>query len=138
MQPINVLNNLSGKKRITHSYFFFCSPSDLFFALHNPIHLQNWMAERVDYNAVKKIYTFSWNGFQDSAKLLLLDERKMKMRLEWTGKGHEAGEMLTFSVMPMDDDGAVELVIEDFCDSGEEKDFRQMWDESLHNLARML
>jgi len=138
MQPINVLNNLSGKKRITHSYFFHCSPNDLFFALHNPIHLQNWLAERVDYNAVKKVYTFSWHGFQDTAKLIYLDERRLKMRLEWTGKEHQSGETLTFSVMDPDDDGAVELIIEDYCDANEEKDFRQMWDENLHNLARML
>jgi hypothetical protein len=138
MQPINVLNNLSGKKRITHSYFFFCSPNDLFFALHNPIHLQNWFAERVDYNAVKKVYTFSWHGFEDAAKLTYLDPRKMKMRLEWIGKDHVLGETLTFSVLPMDDDGAVELVIEDYCDVGDEKNFRQMWDENLHNLSRML
>lgn len=138
MQPINVINNLTGKKRITHSYFFYASPKDLFFALHNPMHLQNWMAERVEYNAIKKVYTFSWSGFQDSAKLIYLDERRMKMRLEWTGKEHQPGEMLTFSVLPIGDDGEVELLIEDFCEQGEEKDFRQMWDDSLHNLARML
>ena len=60
------------------------------------------------------------------------------MRLEWTGKDHQPGETLTFKVMDRDDDGLTELLIEDYCDAGEEKDFRQMWDDNLRNLAGML
>lgn len=126
------------KKAIFLSYLFRCKAEHLFFLLHKPEALQNWLAEKVTFDAQNKIYTFHWSNFEEKAALTELDEKYHILVWEWIGEGKERGDFIRFQVADTDEaDYVSELIIEDFCDVGEEKEYSKRWDKLIHRLNRI-
>ena len=128
-----------NRQKLNLKYTFNCSPINLFFALYKPGTLQNWMADRVEYNADSHIFIFHWSDFSESAKMLEKNEDKMFLKLQWLNDGSNANqEYLSFQVSDADDDWNVDLYVEDFCDINDEGSQREYWDGLMEKLGRVI
>lgn len=126
------------KHPIFMSYLFRCKINDLFFLLHKPEALQNWLAEKVIYDSKKKLYTFFWSNFQEMAELTEMDEKNHILAWEWVGEGRDRGEFIRFQVAASDEgDYTTELIIEDYCSLEDEMEYRKRWDKLIHRLNRI-
>lgn len=131
------VNIMYNKKVIFLSYYFRCKPEDLFFMLHKPEALQNWLADKVYFDSKTKIFTFSWNNTQEQAHVTEVDEKYHVLAWEWLGE-HNKGEQIRFQVALAEDEEHTELIIEDICESGDEKIYQQKWDKIIRRLSLTL
>lgn len=123
--------------KLNLKYSFECDPKDLFLALTKPSFLQNWIAERVEFDAVTGVYTFHWGQSNESAKIV--EEAKNRfIKWEWVGGDRGEAEYVSFRIEEIDGDVYIDLYIEDFCDSDEEEILSEGWDKQMHRLERLL
>lgn len=126
------------KHPIFMSYLFRCKANDLFFLLHKPEALQNWLADKVIYDNKKKLFTFFWSNFQEMAELTEIDEKNHILVWEWVGEGRDRGEFIRFQVDNTDEgDYTTELIIEDYCNLEDEVAYRKRWDKLINRLNRI-
>ena len=128
------VQNAIPKKPIFLSYYFRCKPCDLFFMLHEPNALETWLAEKVRFDAKTNIFTFTWNKTQEQAQITEIDKKYYILAWEWLGE-HNKGEQIRFQVALSDDKEHTELIIEDYCEQGDEKMYRQHWDKIIDRLV---
>lgn len=127
-----------NKSSIFLSYLYKCKPHHLFFMLHKPEALRNWLAERVEFDSKSRVYTFHWAGFTEKAHITEIDEKYHILEWEWLDT-QERGSHLRFQVAPYEEDNDMtELIIEDFCDKGDEENYRSRWDKLAQRLGRTL
>ncbi|MFN0203266.1 MAG: START-like domain-containing protein [Bacteroidia bacterium] len=134
----NLVTKQGVKRTLIHSYLFLCNPKELFFALQRPETLCNWLADRVEFDSRKKVYTFHWRDYKESAELAEVDNKHLIIRWEWLGEDRVPGEYTCFQVVEAEDDIHTELIIEDVCDEGDEETIRSQWDKTLLRLSRVI
>ena len=116
-------------------YTFNCNPGDLFFALHNPQTMQNWLAEKVTFNSRTKIYTFHWSDTQESARIIEKDDKLGYIKWEWIdGDDHLPGEYVSYRLGEPDDDWYLDLYIDDFCEEAEVDSQKEGWNRLMERL----
>jgi uncharacterized protein YndB with AHSA1/START domain len=71
---------MSEKKKFTIEYEIKSSPRILYSFLNEPNGLAQWFAD--DVNVRDQIYTFTWDGEEQKAKLLALKENKL-VKFKW-------------------------------------------------------
>lgn len=126
------------REKLKLKYSFNCDPRDLYLALTKPEYLQNWLADRVEYNSSNQTFTFHWTNYSESAKVKDSVRDKM-LTLQWTdGDDRQSGDELTFRIHEFPDDDFIDLEIEDVCDAGEASQLTADWDTHMRALDRVL
>ncbi|MEY5068435.1 MAG: hypothetical protein RLZ47_297 [Bacteroidota bacterium] len=71
---------MQEKKKFTFEYEIKSSPKILFSFLSEPNGLAQWFADDVNYR--DQVYTFTWDGEEQKAKLLSIKENKL-VKFKW-------------------------------------------------------
>src|SRR3982751_2862671 len=108
---------MSKKQLYTLEYPVRCSPTILYDFLSNPSGLQEWFADRVDER--DGIYSFSWNGSEDTAEVLASEEEKF-IRFHWSHAPKE--EFFEFRYEKSEVTKQTNMGIKDFAEKREIKD----------------
>ena len=120
---------MSKKVLYTLEYPVRCSPSILYDFLITPAGLQEWFADKVDER--DGVYSFSWNGSDESAELLETEENKF-VRYRWLH--HAKDEYFEFSIDKSEVTNQTILIIKDFADKKDIKDQSQLWGYQVKDL----
>ena len=120
---------MSKKVLYTLEYPVRCSPGILYEFLSTHAGLQEWFADKVDER--DGIFSFSWNGSDDTAELLESEEDKF-IRFHWSHAPKE--EFFEFSIEKSEITNQTILVIKDFADKKEIKDQSMLWDYQVKDL----
>ena len=120
---------MSKKQQYTLEYPVRCSPNILYEFLSTPSGLQEWFADKVDER--DGVFSFSWNGSDDTAELLDSEEDKY-IRFHWSHAPKE--EFFEFSIEKSEITNQTILVIKDFAEKKEIKDQRMLWDYQVKDL----
>ena len=124
---------MSKKQQYTLEYLVRCSPTILYEFLATPSGLQEWFADKVDER--DGIYSFSWNGSDDTAELLESEEDKF-IRFHWSHAPKE--EFFEFRIEKSEVSNQTILVIKDFAEKTEVKDQSRLWDYQVKDLFHRL
>ncbi len=107
----------------------------LYKRLSTPSGLSEWFAN--DVNIKNGIYTFYWDGSEQSAKLVTKKENKF-VKYKWVDSD-EADDYFEFKIVVDDMTSDVSLLITDFAD--DEEDFEEaklLWETQVDNLRGAL
>lgn len=124
---------MSKKVLYTLEYPVRCSPAILFEFLRSPSGLQEWFADKVDEQ--EDIFTFSWNGSEEQARLLEEEEDK-RVRYQWLAS--PKNEYFEFLIDKSDITNQTMLVVKDFADKKDIKDQSQLWEYQVKDLFHRL
>lgn len=121
-------------KKFEKEYIINVSPSVLYPRLTTPSGLSDWFAD--DVNIKNGVYTFYWDGSEQSAKML---SKKLNqyIRFKWEDIDDEEAY---FELRLTADEltGEVALLVEDFADEDEVEDSIELWDTQIDKLRHML
>ncbi len=107
----------------------------LYKRLSTPSGLSEWFAN--DVNIKNGVYTFYWDGSEQSAKLVTKKENKF-VKYKWLDSD-EADDYFEFKIVVDDMTSDVSLLITDFAD--DEEDFEEaklLWETQVDNLRGAL
>ena len=107
----------------------------LYKRLSTPSGLSEWFAN--DVNIKNGVYTFYWDGSEQSAKLVTKKENKF-VKYKWLDSD-EADDYFEFKIIVDDMTSDVSLLITDFAD--DEEDFEEaklLWQTQIDNLRGAL
>ena len=107
----------------------------LYKRLSTPSGLSEWFAN--DVNIKNGVYTFYWDGSEQSAKLITKKENKF-VKYKWVDSD-EADDYFEFKIVVDDMTSDVSLLITDFAD--DEEDFEEaklLWETQVDNLRGAL
>ena len=107
----------------------------LYKRLSTPSGLSEWFANNV--NIKNGVYTFYWDGSEQSAKLVTKKENKF-VKYKWIDSD-EADDYFEFKIVVDDMTSDVSLLITDFAD--DEEDFEEaklLWETQVDNLRGAL
>ena len=107
----------------------------LYKRLSTPSGLSEWFAN--DVNIKNGVYTFYWDGSEQSAKLVTKKENKF-VKYKWVDSD-EADDYFEFKIVVDDMTSDVSLLITDFAD--DEEDFEEaklLWETQVDNLRSAL
>lgn len=118
-------------------YSFDCDERDLFLALTKTPYMQNWLAEKVDFDEKTGIYTFHWRFYSESAKI---SEKVQNRYLKWDWVDAERGprDFIAFSIHAIPGDDYVDMYIYDICEEDETETMKQGWDKLMNRLQLLL
>ena len=120
---------MSKKQLYTLEYPVRCSPGILYEFLSTPAGLQEWFADKVDER--DGVFTFGWNGTEDKAALLEMEDDKF-IRFQWDHASK--GEYFEFAIEKSEVTNQTILVIKDFADKKDIKDQSQLWEYQVKDL----
>ncbi len=106
------------------------SPSILFNCLISPSGLSEWFAD--DVNIKLDVYTFFWDGDEDTATLLK-SRKGNEVRFQWS---EDEGTPYYFEMAIQIDDLTKEiaLVITDFAEEDEIEEAKLLWESNIQKL----
>jgi uncharacterized protein YndB with AHSA1/START domain len=121
---------LMNRITIEVDYLLKASPTIVYTFLTTPACLVRWFCDKVDIEADE--YTFTWQGFDQMAKLVVDIEDEI-LKFQWMD-GDNEGEYLEYviSVSPVTNETI--LKITDFCDEGDADSQRQLWDSQIKQM----
>ena len=135
MQKSNLTNNMQFSRQYTLEFPIRSSIKVLYKRLSTPSGLSEWFAN--DVNIKNGIYTFYWDGSEQSAKLVTKKENKF-VKYKWVDSD-EAYDYFEFKIFVDDMTSDVSLLITDFAD--DEEDFEEaklLWETQDDNLRGAL
>ena len=107
----------------------------LYKRLSTPSGLSEWFAN--DVNIKNGIYTFYWDGSEQSAKLVTKKENKF-VKYKWVDSD-EADDYFEFKIVVDDMTSDVSLLITDFADDKEDfEEAKLLWETQVDNLRGAL
>jgi len=124
---------MATRSKISCDFTIKSSPTILFNFLIQPDQLAQWFAEKVDAN--EKVYTFSWNGYEEKARLRDAEENVF---VRYEIEGYESGEYLEFRIQMSEISNDLMLIVTDFTDSGSEKDQILYWTTQIEILQNII
>jgi uncharacterized protein YndB with AHSA1/START domain len=121
------------KKKINIEYEIKSSPRILYGFLSEPNGLTQWFAD--DVSVKDQIYTFTWDGEQQKAKLLQLKENKL-VRFRWI----DDDPQYYFEMEILQDEltNDVALSITDFVSEDTVNERKLIWDNQVEYLISVL
>ncbi|MDB4903740.1 MAG: hypothetical protein JWQ63_3021 [Mucilaginibacter sp.] len=121
------------KKKINIEYEIKSSPRILYGFLSEPNGLTQWFAD--DVSVKDQIYTFTWDGEQQKAKLLQLKENKL-VRFRWV----DDDPQYFFEMEILQDEltNDVALSITDFVSEDTVNERKLIWDNQVEYLISVL
>ena len=122
-------------KRTEHKFEFDFKAKDelLYTYLSTPYNLSSWFAD--DVTADGDVYTFTWKGSSETAKLLKSVFKK-KLIFQWIEREQE--EFLTFTIYTDEVTGGTILVINDYDDQSQYDENHMMWENTIQKLKRII
>ncbi|MDN3582229.1 START-like domain-containing protein [Mucilaginibacter flavus] len=124
---------MSEKKKFTIEYEIKSSPRILFTFLNEPNGLAQWFADDVVFR--DQVFTFTWDGEPQKAKLILVKENKL-VRFKWL----EDEPQCYFEMEILQDEltNDVALAITDFATEEQIPERRLIWDNQIDYLISVL
>ena len=124
---------MSEKKKFTIEYEIKSSPRILYGFLSEPNGLTQWFAD--DVSVRDQIYTFTWDGEQQKAKLIAIKENKL-IRFKWV----EDEPQCFFEMEILQDEltNDVALGITDFAVEDAISERKLIWDNQVEYLISVL
>ena len=124
---------MSEKKKFTIEYEIKSSPRILYTFLIEPNGLAQWFAD--DVNIREQIYTFTWDGEQQKAKLVNARENKL-VRFKWLDdEPHCYFEM---EIVQDELTNDVALAVTDFSTEDAMAERKLIWDNQIQYLISVL
>jgi len=124
---------MSDKKKFNIEYEIKSSPRILYSFLSEPNGLTQWFADDV---AVKdQIYTFTWDGEQQKAKLITIKENKL-IRFKWVDD--EPQFYFEMEILQDELTNDVALSITDFATEDAIAERKLIWDNQIEYLISVL
>lgn len=123
------------KEKLELEYTINSSPKVLFTRLSTPAGLAEWFAD--DVNVQGKIYTFMWEGSEQSAELVARKENKY-VKFQWIDEEESEKAYFEFRINIDELTSDVALVITDFVDPDEKDDTIDLWDSQITELKRAI
>lgn len=124
---------MSEKKKYTLEYEIKSSPKILYTFLSEPNGLAQWFADDVNYR--DQIYTFTWDGEEQKAKLLSIKENK-SVKFKWLDdEPHCYFEM---EIVQDELTNDVALSVTDFATDDTLADRKLIWDNQIQYLISVL
>ncbi|SDP94850.1 hypothetical protein SAMN05428975_4007 [Mucilaginibacter sp. OK268] len=124
---------MSEKKKFTIEYEIKSSPRILFSFLSEPNGLAQWFAD--DVNIKDQVYTFTWDGDAQKAKLLTVKENKL-VRFKWV----DDDPQFYFEMEILQDEltNDVALSVTDFATEDAIAERKLIWDNQIEYLISVL
>ena len=124
---------MSEKQKFTIEYEIKSSPRILYTFLNEPNGLTQWFAD--DVSVRDQVFTFTWDGEEQMAKLLAVKENKF-VRFRWM----DDDPQYYFEMEILQDDltGDVALGITDFAAADTVADRKLIWDNQVEYLVGVL
>jgi uncharacterized protein YndB with AHSA1/START domain len=120
--------------KIELEYCFQTSPRVLFSRLSTVDGLAEWFADSVD--SKKELFTFTWEGEQQSAKLVS-EEKDKSISFQWVeDEGEDYFFGFTINIDPLTNELA--LIVTDYVDEDDEDDAVELWDKQINELQSTL
>jgi uncharacterized protein YndB with AHSA1/START domain len=124
---------MSEKKKFNIEYEIKSSPRILYTFLIEPNGLAQWFAD--DVNVKEQMYTFTWDGEQQKAKLLALKENKL-VRFKWVDDEPQCYFELEILQDELTND--VALGVTDFATEDSIPERKLIWDNQIEYLIGVL
>ena len=124
---------MSEKKKFNIEYEIKSSPRILYTFLNEPNGLTQWFAD--DVSVRDQIYTFTWDGEQQKAKLMAVKENKL-VRFKWMDDDPQCYFEMEIIQDELTND--VALSITDFATDDTVVDRRLIWDNQIEYLISTL
>lgn len=121
------------KKKFTIEYEIKSSPRILYSFLNEPNGLTQWFADDVSIN--NQVYTFTWDGEQQTAKLLAIKENKL-VRFRWVDDDPEY--FFEMEIIQDELTNDVALSITDFAAEDAISERKLIWDNQVEYLISTL
>lgn len=124
---------MSEKKKFNIEYEIKSSPRILYSFLNEPNGLTQWFAD--DVSVRDQVYTFTWDGEQQKAKLVSIKENKL-VRFRWM----DDDQQYFFEMEIIQDEltNDVALSITDFATEETINDRKLIWDNQIEYLISVL
>lgn len=124
---------MSDKKKFNLEYEIKSSPRILYSFLSEPNGLTQWFADDV---AVRdQVYTFTWDGEQQKAKLLMMKENKL-IRFKWLDDDPNC--YFEMEILQDELTNDVALGVTDFATEDTLADRKLIWDNQIDYLISVL
>jgi uncharacterized protein YndB with AHSA1/START domain len=124
---------MQEKKKFILEYEIKSSPKILFSFISEPNGLSQWFADDVSYR--DQVYTFTWDGEQQKAKLLSVRENKL-VKFKWLDD--EPHCYLELEIVQDELTNDVALVVTDFAPEDTFADRKLIWDNQIQYLVSVL
>ncbi len=107
------------------------SPKMLFNKLATPSGLEEWFADKVNLNG--KVMSFSWEEFEEKAKIISKKEEKL-IKFKWL-ESEEDESFFQFEIIVDDITHDVSIIITDFADDEDAvEESKQLWKSQIEEL----
>ncbi len=124
---------MSDKKKFTIEYEIKSSPRILYTFLNEPNGLTQWFAD--DVSVRDQIYTFTWDGEQQKAKLISIKDNKL-VRFRWMDD--EPQYYFEMEIIQDELTNDVALSITDFASDDTVADRKLIWNNQVEYLISVL
>ena len=124
---------MAEKKKFTIEYEVKSSPKILFSFLNEPNALAQWFADDVAYK--DQIYTFTWDGEPQRAKLLSMKENKL-VKFKWLDDDPHCYFEMEIIQDELTND--VALAITDFATEEVLEERKLIWDNQVQHLISVI
>jgi uncharacterized protein YndB with AHSA1/START domain len=124
---------MSEKKKFTIEYEIKSSPRILYSFLNEPNGLAQWFAD--DVNVRDQIYTFTWDGEEQKAKLLALKENKL-VKFKWIDDEPQC--YFEMEILQDELTNDVALGVTDFATEDNIAERKLIWDNQIEYLIGVL
>lgn len=124
---------MSEKKKFTIEYEIKSSPRILFSFLNEPNGLSQWFADDVVIR--DQVFTFTWDGEPQKAKLILVKENKL-VRFRWLDD--EPQFYFEMEILQDELTNDVALAITDFAAEDQIAERKLIWDNQIDYLISVL
>jgi uncharacterized protein YndB with AHSA1/START domain len=123
---------MTDKIKIQLEYVINCSPKVLYNRLSTASGLAEWFAD--DVRVKGKLYTFIWEGSEQTAEMTLHKENKL-VRFTWV---EEKDTYFEFKITRDELTGDVSLLVFDFCETDETEETEELWNTQVADLKHIL
>ena len=124
---------MSEKKKFNIEYEIKSSPRILYGFLNEPNGLSQWFAD--DVNVRDQVYTFTWDGEQQKARLIAVKENKL-VRFKWLDD--EPQDYFEMEIIQDELTNDVALSITDFATDDLLSERKLIWNNQVHYLISVL
>ena len=124
---------MSEKKKFTIEYEIKSSPRILYSFLNEPNGLTQWFAD--DVSVRDQVYTFTWDGEQQKAKLIAIKENKL-VKFKW--EDDEPQYYFEMEIIQDELTNDVALSITDFAAEDTIGERKLIWDNQIEYLISVL
>ncbi len=127
---------MDDKVKFEMEFPIHASPQLLFQYISTPSGLSEWFADNV--NSRGEIFTFIWDGSQETAKLLSKKSGE-RIRFRWM-EDEDEGDSYYFEIRIQVDEITkdVSLIVTDHIDEDEVEEAKMLWDNQISDLKQVL